>query len=188
MQYSLVFPCTWQTQHNVATQFLIRIFCSFINHWQGWNHKTPVHIWKLQCETSVEWTRTASFGNVGLWGELNLKKHSVCGQKAWLGGGWKCYRSSALFQLLCMLCSFGVLICSAAISRGCYSERNIINSWMQNKCGRLLQNEITSFSAFSGAGLGLFGRLNEIAVAGWILFCAQLPEVWSTWCCFQTGV
>lgn len=112
-------------------------------------------------------------------------------KKTWWGGG-----RSAVGVLHCFsssvrggLCAFGVLVCSATISHDCYSERNVISSWMQNKCGKLLRNQIASFSAFSCAMLYLlFESLNEIAVAGWILFCDQLHEVWSVWCCFQTGV
>lgn len=186
-----MFPCTWKTSQNIATHFLIRIFYSFINHWQFWNDETSFYTWNLRWETFVQWTRTSSFGNAGLWGELNLKKHSVFGQKAWLGGGRSvigvlhCFSSSVHGGLY----SFGVLVCSATISCDCFSERNIINSWMQNKCGKLLQNQIMSFSAFSCAMLYLlFESLDEIAVAGWISFCGQLHEVWSTWRCSQTGV
>ena len=133
----------------------MRIFYTFINHWQLWNDETCFHTWNLQWETFVQWTRASSFGNVGLWGQCNLKKHSVFGPKAWLGGG-----RSVTGVLHCFssfvhggLCSFGVLVCSATISRDCYSERNIINSWMQNKCGKLLQNQIMSFDAFPCATL-----------------------------------
>lgn len=39
---------------------------------------------------------------------------------------------------------------------------------MQNMCGKLLQKQITSFSAFFCAQLYLSQRLNERAVTGWI--------------------
>lgn len=54
------------------------------------------------------------------------------------------------------LCSFGVLVGSVTISHDCCIERDIINSWMQNKCSKLLQNQISSFAAFLRAVWCLF--------------------------------
>lgn len=64
------------------------------------------------------------------------------------------------------LCSFGVLVGSVAISRDCCIERDIINSWMQNKRSKLLQNQISSFAAFSCAvWLLFFDSWSKIALA-----------------------